>query len=150
MASSRGTRALGPFKVHKCWDSSLVKLNHSNIAVVSGTTKLFVLNHEKGCNIKQLREISVSGIRNVLDIDGYGQTIAAVGEKGKAEVWDYLAGKRTASFKIVAGISLIRMSVDFIILGRWKDGIINMHENGGNYNLLASTRKKQRNNPAHQ
>jgi len=134
---------LGSCKLHQCYLVTLLKLNDEELAVISGDNRIRILKHAKGCNIEQSREIIVSDIDRISDMDGCGNTVAAVGENGKCEIWNPSTEVRTASFKIAQGVVLVRMSNDYIICGRKRNGIIDVYANDAGYGLLQSIDLKQ-------
>lgn len=57
------------------------------------------------------------------------QTITAVGRNGRAEVWNFLSGKLTTSFKIAQGINLVKQSSSFIVCAQEQPRILHIHKN---------------------
>lgn len=68
----------------------------------------------------------------------YRQSAVVVGKNGKAEVWNWATGDRTTCFKIDEMIRFVQISDNLMISTRRKVKFIYIHNDGGNYGLVAS------------
>lgn len=133
---------LGKFKGPEDADWSLTKLNDAEVALVFGTKRMIILKHSKGRHIAQVRELHVGDIDDIYGMDGFGNTVVAVGTNA-AEIWDSEAGTMTASFKLVRSMDIVRISDDFIACGNTEGAFLNIHKNKDDYGVVISVDLKQ-------
>lgn len=121
---------------------SLLKLNSTQLAVVSKLNHIYILEHTNGLRMKLRGDLHKKNSRYITAIGVFKEVLIALGDNDKAQVWNTTTRKMVGRFDVLKHADLIRISSKFIVCCIRTEGVLVVYKHDSKYSFFVSINLK--------